>query len=312
MAKSAAYSYGPDMNMTRIPGESAPSSEAAGIPPLPGWIAAGSTHAVDDTAHSCGAALAHLCLGLRDGSVPQPLWRARLALMAAERCIARAGRREGAAALRDALHLTRLGDHPGPAGEILGQWSAVVTRPLRLRDLASRLPDIAADRICDLLDRPVGTPIARAARILEAVLADAPRAQTDAVIMADAVLSQSLGWDRLTPLLSLALNTRDLRLSGAELDLACQKGALVGVGHAVPLASDLARRAARLRSIAPKLRAKGADRAIEMFLSCDVLAPAALTGFMSDRAARRLCDRLAALGGLQEVTGREAFRLYGV
>jgi hypothetical protein len=33
---------------------------------------------------------------------------------------------------------------------------------------------------------------------------------------------------------------------------------------------------------------------------------------MSDRAARRLCDRLVALGALRELTGRDSFRLYGV
>ena len=43
----------------------------------------------------------------------------------------------------------------------------------------------------------------------------------------------------------------------------------------------------------------------------DALAPGALA-FMSDRAARRLCDRLVALGAVRELTGRDTFRLYGV
>ena len=43
----------------------------------------------------------------------------------------------------------------------------------------------------------------------------------------------------------------------------------------------------------------------------DALAPAALT-FMSDRAARRLCDRLVSLGAARELTGRDTFRLYGL
>lgn len=82
--------------------------------------------------------------------------------------------------------------------------------------------------------------------------------------------------------------------------------------QALPLAADLARRAARLQAVAPKLRAKGAERAVEVFLSRDALAPTALTGFMSDRAARRLCDRLVDLGAVRELTGRDRFRLYGV
>tara|TARA_R100000687_G_scaffold77703_1_gene70407 strand:+ start:278 stop:397 length:120 start_codon:yes stop_codon:yes gene_type:complete len=38
--------------------------------------------------------------------------------------------------------------------------------------------------------------------------------------------------------------------------------------------------------------------------------PAALP--LSDRAARRLCDRLVDLGVVRELTGRDTFRLYGV
>ena len=61
----------------------------------------------------------------------------------------------------------------------------------------------------------------------------------------------------------------------------------------------------------PMLRAKAAGRAVEMFLSRDAVAPAALT-FLSERAARRLCDRLVDLGAVRELTGRDSFRLYGV
>ena len=47
-----------------------------------------------------------------------------------------------------------------------------------------------------------------------------------------------------------------------------------------------------------------------MFLSNDALVPAALP--LSDRAARRFCDRLVDLGVVRELTGRDTFRLYGV
>jgi hypothetical protein len=67
-----------------------------------------------------------------------------------------------------------------------------------------------------------------------------------------------------------------------------------------------------LRELAPKLRAKAAARAVDLFLSRDALAPAALAAIMSDRAARRLCDRLVDLGAVRELTGRDTFRLYGV
>ena len=86
---------------------------------------------------------------------------------------------------------------------------------------------------------------------------------------------------------------------------------MAGVGQAVPLAGELARAAVRLQRVVPNLRAKGAGPAVLLFLSRDALAPTALD-FMSNRAARRLCDKLVDLGVLRELTGRDTFRLYGV
>ncbi|MGX0978545.1 hypothetical protein ACSSVY_004285 [Roseovarius sp. MBR-51] len=80
--------------------------------------------------------------------------------------------------------------------------------------------------------------------------------------------------------------------------------------EAVRLAMDLARRAAHLNALAPKLRAKGAGEAVEMFLTRDAVVPSAQP--LPDRAARRLCDRLVDLGAVRELTGRDTFRLYGV
>ena len=77
-------------------------------------------------------------------------------------------------------------------------------------------------------------------------------------------------------------------------------------------AAVLALRAARLNEVAPKLRAKGAEEAVALFLTCDAVAPTALTSLRSDRAARRFCDRLVELGAVRELTGRDTFRLYGI
>jgi hypothetical protein len=156
----------------------------------------------------------------------------------------------------------------------------------------------------------------RAAQVIEAVLEDNPRGETAALILADAVLSLALGRDHLLPLLGLVMTARDLRLRGDDLRLACNRSAARGVGDALPMAGTLARAAARLRAAVPRLRAKGAVRAVEMFLSQDALSPVALSRAMpeslSERAARRLCERLVALSALRELTGRDTFRLYGV
>lgn len=245
-------------------------------------------------------------------AVPQALWRDRLALAAAEVCAGFAGRREGGRALRDALHLTRPGDHPGPAGAIFGQWSRAVARPISVAALGKAMDGVSAERIALCLDAIGRHPVDRAAGVIEAVLTELPRGETVALILADAVLAKSLGWDHVLPLLALGLKPRDLRLQGDDLRLACHRAVVIGAGQAVPLAAELARAAARLRAVMPKLRAKAAGRAVDLFLARDALAPAALTAFMSDRAARRLCDRLADLGAVRELTGRDTFRLYGV
>ena len=67
-----------------------------------------------------------------------------------------------------------------------------------------------------------------------------------------------------------------------------------------------------MKEVAPKLRARGSNEAVALFLSRDAAAPTALTSLRSDRAARRFCDRLVELGAVRELTGRETFRLYGV
>jgi hypothetical protein len=89
------------------------------LPPLPGWITTAPPETIEVAAFRSGAALAHLALASATEDVPQALWRDRLALAAAEVAAGIAGRRERAGALRDALHLTKAGDDPGPAGNIL-------------------------------------------------------------------------------------------------------------------------------------------------------------------------------------------------
>lgn len=295
----------------KTPCADAPDAPAS-LPPLPGWITVSLMETVEEAAFRAGAALSHLNLLAGHVVVPQALWRDRLALAAAEVCVRLSGRREGQAALRDALHLTRPGDHPGPAGAIFRQWSRAVARPISGAHLGHAIDGVSAERIALCLAAAGGSPVDRAAGVIEAVLADIPRAETEALILADAVLAASLGWGHLLPVLALALRSRDLRMRGDDLRRTCHREVAAAAGQALPLAVDLARRAARLQAVAPKLRAKGAVRAVELFLSRDALAPTALVAFMSDRAARRLCDRLVDLGAVRELTGRDSFRLYGV
>ena len=236
--------------------------------------------------------------------------RNRLALRAAEACVAFSGRPERAGELRDAVHLLQPGDLPGPAGNTYLSWRRVVERSVSDKALCSALPTLEPGQIAIWLDAGRAAPVNRAVRVLEAVLTEAPRAEVPALVLADAALARALGWDHLVPLLAAGLKRADLRKRGDDLRLACHRALISSVCEAVRLAADLARRTAHLKAVAPKLRAKAAGEAVEIFLTQDAVAPAALP--LPDRAARRLCDRLVDLGAVRELTGRDTFRLYGV
>lgn len=257
-----------------------------------------------------GAALANLHIVFAHDSLPHALLRDRMALRAAEASVTFAGRPERAAELRDAVHLMRPGDLPGPAGEVYQSWRRAAGRPVTVKALGRALPAVVPAQIAAWIDAGQGALVARAATVLETVLTEAPRQEVPALILADAALAQALGWDHLVPLLAAGLKRTDLRKQGDDLRLACHRALISSTIEAVRQAADLSRRTARLKAVVPKLRAKGAGAAVAMFLTRDAVAPSALP--LPDRAARRLCDRLVDLGAVRELTGRDTFRLYGV
>tara|TARA_R110001583_G_C5660329_1_gene409576 strand:+ start:3778 stop:4662 length:885 start_codon:yes stop_codon:yes gene_type:complete len=280
------------------------------LPRMPVWVTSARPETLEDVAFLSGAALNHLHVVLGRAEVPQALLRDRLALRAAEACVAFSGRPERAGELRDAVHLLRPGDLPGPAGETCLAWRRAVERSFSVKALARALPTLEPSQIATWLDAGQGAPVTRAAMVLEAVLTAAPRAEVPALVLADGSLAQALGWDHLVPLLAAGLKRADLRRRGDDLRFACHRALVSSAVEAVRQAADLTRRAAHLKAVAPKLRAKGAGAAVEMFLTHDAVAPSALP--LPGRAARRLCDRLVELGAVRELTGRDTFRLYGV
>jgi hypothetical protein len=283
---------------------------------IPSWATFERAQTLENMSFLSGAALATLHPVLDRRDVPQTLLRARLALSAAEACVTFSGRLERAEDLRDAVHFLRPGDSPGPAGEVYLCWQRAVERPISIKALRRALPTHPPDKIKNWFDaRGRGgayTPIAQANQVLEAVLTQSPRAETPALILADAALSQALGREYIIPLLASGLKRSDLLKRGDELRLACHCAVNSSVADAVQIANNLAWRTARLNAISSKLRAKGAGAALELLLTTDAVTPTALASLNSDRAARRFCDRLVGLGVVRKLTGRDTFRLYGV
>ena len=270
---------------------------------------------------SAGAALAVLDAMVRSDGPVGLLWRKRLALSCAAALFQLEGRREGEAQLRDAFALRKPGDDPGPAGRMLIGWRALgETRALRSVDWPARLPgffDLPPEPVSEIL-RDLGArfvgrtpPLRFAAEATREVLALGPTWRGLALWLADAALAQALGWDRPVPLLAAHLPRAAFRLEGEAWLAACASAWGRGAVAAFDLHRDLTRRADALR--AAHLRRPGKDTAaiITVLLTEDA-TPAQAGLEASDRAARRLFDRLTSLGLVREVTGRSTFRLYGL
>jgi hypothetical protein len=309
-----------------------PENDPTYIPPLPSWVIQNHGKALEAEVFLAGASLAMLHMVLADPSqiLPAALLRNRLALRAAEACLKLEGRRESEADIRDAYYLTRIGDVMGPAGEMFARWHKVSAIGLKHKDWLVRLKACVTEAIAEELPEWIDTamaggpaaggPVAQAAKMIALVMAAFPREEASALICGDVVLARALGWAHPVPLLGMHLKRRELQVVGDELSLACHRATRLGAQDAVRLSHDLARRAPRLRNVAPKLRAKGSDAAVALFLREDAVLPSAMLApriqgtsiTMTDRAARRLCDRLVELGVVRELTGRSTFRLYGV
>jgi len=231
--------------------------------------------------------LNHLHLVLSRDDLPQPLLRARLALRAAAVCVTHQGRPERAGDLRDAVEFLQPGASPGPAGEIYLSWRRAVERPVSVKVLDRALPEIDADQIATWLDgydprgAGQGAPVSHAAAVFQAVIEERRRDHTAPLLLADAALAQALGWSDILPLLALGLKRTDLRKTGENLRLACHRAIVLAAAEVTREAADIARRAERLRAVAPKLRARGANEAVALFLNRDAVAPAALTCWAS-------------------------------
>jgi hypothetical protein len=261
--------------------------------------------------------------------VPVKLLANRLALSAATATSKLEGRLAREADIRDAYHLTPPGQARGPDGDLLAFWREAVR--LRLggpgkiadfigMDLASEVGVwLDAGQECA---RTQGL-LAGCMSVLRSVLEADDRAERIACLLSDFVLARALNWMTVLPISAQRLTNatlRDLAADGQGAELAVQVRILESIDETIRLARDLARRGEALHAVAPKLRAKGSDAAVELFLTEDAVAPASMLSprirgtsvSMTDRAARRFCDRLVELGVARELTGRSTFRLYGI
>jgi len=312
--------------MVRIRQKPAAATVLPMLPPMPGWTRLDAPVTdMNEAVFQAGAALAMLDLRMRADVRFAGAWRRRLALKAAVASVRITRRVEDEAMLRDALLLRHVGDDPGPAGRLLVAWRGL--------DRSAPLPDYAVFHLAETLQIKVddalraaiaevqqlaaqAAPFA-AAQAARVVVAQRPDAEILSLWLADAVLAARLKWPLPLPLIAAALV--QLRSGGHRPypgNTDWTRTCCVAYGHAAVAACDLfaelGRRSQQLLAVAPRLRAKGAGAVIETLLGEDAVLPSARRGAMSDRGMRRLFDRLVALGGVRELTGRSTFRLYGL
>ena len=307
------------------------SHDLTTLPQLPGWVTSGRAETLETVAFRSGAALIVLDQLVCDNryGVPVKLLANRLALSAATATSKLEGRMARETDIRDAYHLTPPGEARGPDGDLLAFWHEGV----RLRtgwtgEIADFVGADVAGEVGAWLDvgleraRTYG-PLSGCVAVLRAVLDVDDRAERTACLLADIVLARALNWKVVLPVSAQRLTKallRDLTAEGQGAELAAQARILESIDGTIRMARDLARRAEALRAVAPKLRVKGSSAAVDLFLTEDAVAPASMLSPrirgtnipMTDRAARRFCDRLVELGVARELTGRPTFRLYGI
>lgn len=295
---------------------------------------------LEEAAFSSGAAIVLLHQTMTDPAinVPRKLLRKRLALKAAQNTlkIERGSADEGE--IRDGFLLAEpgsvgnLSQAMGPSGFMYAQWRDHTLLPPKEENFWTHfigtIPLYTRSTMHEITEaeKPECSPVSAVVQALQDVLTVFPKAEMVALQWADITLSMALGWKYMTPLVGCGFTSKDLRrfadedAKPDELMILAHTAIAKSVRDAIRMCHDLSRRATKLREVAPKLRAKGADTAVKLFLSEDALTPASLTSswmfrtkdLMSPRSARRFCDRLVELGVVHELSGRPNFRLYGV
>lgn len=300
---------------------------------VPAWATARPIETQESLAFRCGAACTVLDTLITSPiyGVPTRLLANRLALKAATSTSKLEGRLALAADIRDAYHLTPSDAARGPDGDLLAFWRDIARLRIRGRDWIAGVNELAGSNFEDVEDW-IGTgiamahakgPLAGCVWVMRVVLSANDRSERIACMLSDIVMARALNWTSVIPVSSHGLTKASLRnLVADEQDanLEIQSRILKSVEDTITQARELAYSASALRSVAPKLRAKGSDAAVALFLAEDAVAPSSMLAptiqgtslRMTDRAARRFCDRLVALGVAQELTGRPTFRLYGI
>jgi hypothetical protein len=320
----------------------APRGPLAEPAQVPGW--AMPREPVRDDAQAAflaGAALHCLDQVVRAQEASAGAWRQRLALGCGVAACRLAGRGEDEAALRDTWAFRPKGDAGGPAsaaalgpaGNLYAAWrllaAGTAARDAPALGQVAELLGLADDGWLDAVREGLGeiarertAPPFAAASMAARAMALGPDFEPLAWWLADFALAEAMRWPRPVPLFMAQAFSPALRVEAGRrtrlrpgdegFERALCLALVEGASQACRLASEIARRAARLREVTPMLRAKGACDAIRLLLDDEAVPGTMATGRLSRFAARRLFQRLEDLGAVRELSGRATFRLFGL
>lgn len=217
------------------------------LPKLPGWVTSGRVETLETVAFRSGSVLAVLdqLIGDPKHGVPVKLFANRIALSAATATSKLEGRLAREADIRDAFHLTPLGEARGPDGDLLAFWrDAMRIRAGGTGEIADLIgPDIAGEingwlKAAQARARTHG-PLAGCVTVLRVVLGADDRAERVACLLSDIVLARALNWKVVLPVSAQQLTKTalcDLTATGQRAELAVQARILESIEGAIRLA----------------------------------------------------------------------------
>lgn len=296
----------------------------------PVWaVPPGALESAVDAAFSAGSCLNALDRIVRSEAPWLGAWRYRLAVMASEASLQVTARTAMNMQTRDAWYLRKNGEDVGPAGRMLFAWRRLCERTnppdgQGLRALTQTMGLVWSESLENFADEIAGLFASTRPSLSDHLLAalklsydSAPASMPLAFWMADLLLAWRMRWPQALPVLSLRLASVELKYptfspdeDNASQRMFCALG--WGAVDACRVADSMNRRAGILASTLPSIRTKGATDLADALLADDAVRGFTACRGVSRFAVRRFMDRLEEAGAVSELTGRGAFRLYGL